>query len=65
MGDLVESIMAMIRLEKELLIQRITSSPLASHEEYLKYMGKLDGLRLVDSKISELIAKCLKNQDEF
>ena len=65
MGDLVESIIAMLRLEQELLIQGITSSPLATHEEYLKRMGKLSGLRLADSKITELIDKYLKNQDEF
>ena len=55
----------MLRLEQELLIQGITSSPLASHEEYLKRMGKLSGLRLADSKISELIEKYIKNEDAF
>ena len=65
MGDLVESIIAMIKLETELTIQRIVSSPLKDHEEYLKYMGKLAGLRLVDSKVSELIDKYLKNEDSF
>ena len=61
----MQEILDMLRLEKELLIQGITSSPLASHEEYLKRMGKLSGLRLADSKITELIDKYLKNQDEF
>ena len=61
----MQEILDMLRLEQELLIQGITSSPLASHEEYLKRMGKLSGLRLADSKISELIDKYLKNQDTF
>ena len=65
MNKLLEDITAMIKLEKELVIQRITSSPLRDHEEYLKFMGKLDGLRLCDSKITDLVEKYLKNQDEF
>jgi hypothetical protein len=65
MNKLLEDILSMLKLETELTIQRITSSPLKDHEEYLKYMGKLSGLRLVDSKVGELINKYLKNQDEF